>query len=120
MAVADNRAQFGTVGFNQATPNVIPSMKVAAIFAYRGTDRFSFQSLKIRPVTGCARSHRLKRSDDFEKQKADSKMKGVVGTSGRKIPIMPAIRLRKPSAINKRRKRINLNDAPKNSGPETL
>jgi hypothetical protein len=63
---------------------------IAAVHFTRGRiTRFSFQSLIRGPIVRCSISQRCILAEPFEKQKAASKRKGVVGSSGRNKPRNP-------------------------------
>lgn len=49
----------------------------------------SFQSCSPCPASGRLRSHLWNFGEDLENKKADKIRKGVVGTTGRKAPIIP-------------------------------
>lgn len=73
---------------DQAELNAI--IKVASCLARNGTARFSRQRTTIGPNRGCASSQFSQRSLPREKQNAASNTNGVVGSIGKKIPMMPS------------------------------
>ncbi len=86
---------------DQALPSAIIS--VANCLARRGTARRARHSATIGPKRGCASIQRSTRVEPREKQKAASSTKGVVGSSGRKIPTRPSARLTAPAPAQTRR-----------------
>lgn len=62
--------------------------------------RCSYQSIIKGPVIRCSSSQEWKRSEPLAKNAAASRINGVVGMIGKKIPINPSKSAAKPSAIN--------------------
>ncbi len=61
---------------------------------------FSSQSRIIAPKNLLFNNNAWKRGEDFAKQKADNKIKGVVGKTGRTMPIKPKASEIKPQTIS--------------------
>ena len=72
----------------QAQPSTM--LSVATCLARSGTERLARQSRTIGPKCGCASSQVSQRTLPREKHHAASSTKGAVGSSGKKMPTMPA------------------------------
>lgn len=73
-------------------------MAVASCLARRGRARLARQSRTMGPKRGCVSNHCSQRALPREKQKADSRTKGVVGNSGKTMPTTPVIRQNNPQS----------------------
>ena len=72
----------------------------ARLRAFLGIPLSDCQSEMIGPKYLWLSNHVWKRSEDLEKHQADNSTSGVVGSSGKKIPIMPVMRDTHPRIIN--------------------
>lgn len=89
---------------------------LANCLARSGTARVARQSRTIGPNTRCSSNHRSQRVLPREKQNAASNTKGVVGSSGTKMPMMPRSRLAMPANNHKTRHPIGAGLGRKDSG----
>ena len=71
---------------------------VAICLARNGTARWARHARVIGPKRGCSSSQRSQRGLPLEKQNAASRMNGVVGNKGRKMPMNPSSSDSKPPA----------------------
>ncbi len=89
---------------------------LANCLARSGTARVARQSRTIGPNTRCSSNQRSQRVLPREKQNAASSTKGVVGSSGTKMPMMPRSRLAMPANNHKTRHPIGPGLGRKDSG----
>lgn len=88
---------------NQAQVEPIAIIVQASCLTRSGIARRARQPRTIGPKRGCASSQRSQRSLPRAKQKAASSTKGVVGSSGRKMPIIPVTNASAPAATQNAR-----------------
>ena len=94
----------------KAQLNVI--ITVAACLARRGTARVARQSCTIGPSWGWLSSQRSQRSEPREKHHAASNTNGVVGSSGKKMPMKPVSSASQPATSHKgRSQRVRVREA---------
>jgi len=67
----------------------------------RGMTRFCFQSIIAGPTIGCLKIHWWSLGEPLSKQNAEKMAKGIVGSTGKKIPTNPMSKLSNPKMSQK-------------------
>lgn len=80
---------------------LIHNIDIEIIFAFLGIDLFSIKSRIYGPNTGWFISQPYNLGELFRNKADDSKRNGVVGSTGRKIPMIPRESDKSPNTISK-------------------